>query len=95
MGPGNGGFRLEATLIGNGSQQGAIGRIGDGKTGAARGAPGAILPVAEGLQQRRYGCMKHNKTPLENGAIGYGMTVIIGPLESGINQNPSMFGLRK
>ena len=53
MRPGNGGFRLEATLISHGRQQGAIGRIGDRKTGAGGGAPGAILPAIRANQIRR------------------------------------------
>jgi hypothetical protein len=95
MGTGDSRLGLGSALIGDGGQQGAIGGIGHGKVRFCAGAPGILLPVTEGLQQGRKGCMKHNNTPIENWAIEYGVVVIIGPVESSINQNPSMFGLRK
>ena len=69
MGACNGGFGHGGTLIGDSGQQLAAGRVEDIEMRAGAGAPGAFVPLAEGLQQGLEGCVEHNRLRSVTGAI--------------------------
>ena len=69
MGAFDGGLGHSGTLIGNGGQQLAVGRVEDIEMRAGAGAPGAFMPWAERLQQGLDGCVEHNRLRSFTGAI--------------------------